>query len=152
MTEGAACSLSVLWGQGVASGVSCRKTLSSRTCCLRKALRAAFPPPCLPPSHRCPTWAPSHTRGTAVVTSEVQRCADPPLSLNTLPLCPPQGLCFNGSAFVLYLSAAVVDASSVSSERDSHNFNSWAASSVSSPPSPHDRPLPSPRLAWGWGR
>ncbi|XP_037858887.1 CKLF-like MARVEL transmembrane domain-containing protein 8 isoform X2 [Chlorocebus sabaeus] len=39
------------------------------------------------------------------------------------------GLCFNGSAFVLYLSAAVVDASSVSSERDSHNFNSWAASS-----------------------
>ncbi|XP_042812387.1 CKLF-like MARVEL transmembrane domain-containing protein 8 isoform X1 [Panthera tigris] len=39
------------------------------------------------------------------------------------------GLCFNGSAFVLYLSAAVVDASSVSPERDSHNFNSWAASS-----------------------
>uniref|UniRef100_A0A7N9CG58 CKLF like MARVEL transmembrane domain containing 8 n=1 Tax=Macaca fascicularis TaxID=9541 RepID=A0A7N9CG58_MACFA len=61
------------------------------------------------------------------------------------------GLCFNGSAFVLYLSAAVVDASSVSPERDSHNFNSWAASSVSSPPSPHDPPLPSPRLAWGWG-
>ncbi|XP_022409406.1 CKLF-like MARVEL transmembrane domain-containing protein 8 isoform X2 [Delphinapterus leucas] len=41
----------------------------------------------------------------------------------------PQGLCFNGSAFVLYLSAAIVDASSVSPERDSHNFNSWAASS-----------------------
>nr|XP_055177447.1 CKLF-like MARVEL transmembrane domain-containing protein 8 isoform X1 [Nyctereutes procyonoides] len=39
------------------------------------------------------------------------------------------GLCFNGSAFILYLSAAVVDASSVSPERDSHNFNSWAASS-----------------------
>ncbi|XP_024599241.1 CKLF-like MARVEL transmembrane domain-containing protein 8 [Neophocaena asiaeorientalis asiaeorientalis] len=39
------------------------------------------------------------------------------------------GLCFNGSAFVLYLSAAIVDASSVSPERDSHNFNSWAASS-----------------------
>ncbi|XP_054935756.1 CKLF-like MARVEL transmembrane domain-containing protein 8 isoform X2 [Physeter macrocephalus] len=39
------------------------------------------------------------------------------------------GLCFNGSAFVLYLSAAIVDASSVSLERDSHNFNSWAASS-----------------------
>ncbi|XP_037702472.1 CKLF-like MARVEL transmembrane domain-containing protein 8 isoform X1 [Choloepus didactylus] len=39
------------------------------------------------------------------------------------------GLWFNGSAFVLYLSAAVVDASSVSPERDSHNFNSWAASS-----------------------
>ncbi|XP_003480200.1 CKLF-like MARVEL transmembrane domain-containing protein 8 isoform X2 [Cavia porcellus] len=39
------------------------------------------------------------------------------------------GLCFNGSAFVLYLSAAVVDATSVSPERDSHNFNSWAASS-----------------------
>nr|XP_039317886.1 CKLF-like MARVEL transmembrane domain-containing protein 8 [Saimiri boliviensis boliviensis] len=39
------------------------------------------------------------------------------------------GLCFNSSAFVLYLSAAVVDASSVSPERDSHNFNSWAASS-----------------------
>ncbi|ERE76253.1 CKLF-like MARVEL transmembrane domain-containing protein 8 [Cricetulus griseus] len=42
-----------------------------------------------------------------------------------------QGLCFNGSAFLLYLSAAVVDASSVSPEKDSHNFNSWAASSVS---------------------
>ncbi|XP_027272713.1 CKLF-like MARVEL transmembrane domain-containing protein 8 isoform X1, partial [Cricetulus griseus] len=39
------------------------------------------------------------------------------------------GLCFNGSAFLLYLSAAVVDASSVSPEKDSHNFNSWAASS-----------------------
>ncbi|XP_072797033.1 CKLF-like MARVEL transmembrane domain-containing protein 8 isoform X2 [Vicugna pacos] len=39
------------------------------------------------------------------------------------------GLCFNGSAFALYLSAAIVDASSVSLERDSHNFNSWAASS-----------------------
>lgn len=39
------------------------------------------------------------------------------------------GLCFNSSAFILYLSAAVVDASSVSPERDSHNFNSWAASS-----------------------
>ncbi|KAM6170658.1 LOW QUALITY PROTEIN: CKLF-like MARVEL transmembrane domain-containing protein 8 [Rhynchocyon petersi] len=48
----------------------------------------------------------------------------------TFPLSPcPQGLFFNGSAFVLYLSAAVVDASSVSPERDSHNFNSWAASS-----------------------
>uniref|UniRef100_A0A3Q2LNL0 CKLF like MARVEL transmembrane domain containing 8 n=2 Tax=Equus TaxID=9789 RepID=A0A3Q2LNL0_HORSE len=42
------------------------------------------------------------------------------------------GLCFNGSAFVLYLSAAVVDASSVSPEREGHNFNSWAASSVES--------------------
>ncbi|KAM4857872.1 CKLF-like MARVEL transmembrane domain-containing protein 8 isoform X2 [Urocitellus parryii] len=41
----------------------------------------------------------------------------------------PQGLCFNGSAFVLYLSAAIVDASSVSPERGNHNFNSWAASS-----------------------
>ncbi|XP_058410391.1 CKLF-like MARVEL transmembrane domain-containing protein 8 isoform X2 [Diceros bicornis minor] len=40
------------------------------------------------------------------------------------------GLGFNGSAFILYLSAAVVDASSVSPERDSHNFNSWAASSM----------------------
>ncbi|KAK2496774.1 hypothetical protein MC885_014083 [Smutsia gigantea] len=39
------------------------------------------------------------------------------------------GLCFNGSAFLLYLSAAIVDASSVSPERDSHDFNSWAASS-----------------------
>uniref|UniRef100_A0A8C9B1N3 MARVEL domain-containing protein n=1 Tax=Prolemur simus TaxID=1328070 RepID=A0A8C9B1N3_PROSS len=39
------------------------------------------------------------------------------------------GLYFNGSAFILYLSAAVVDASSVSPERDSHNFDSWAASS-----------------------
>ncbi|MEJ1285882.1 CKLF-like MARVEL transmembrane domain containing 8 [Cricetulus griseus] len=57
------------------------------------------------------------------------------------------GLCFNGSAFLLYLSAAVVDASSVSPEKDSHNFNSWAASSVSesskyrSPPETSPRPL-----------
>ncbi|KAL2804196.1 CKLF-like MARVEL transmembrane domain-containing protein 8 isoform 2 [Daubentonia madagascariensis] len=52
--------------------------------------------------------------------------------LRTLPgllIVAEIGLCFNGSAFVLYLSAAVVDASSVSPERDSHNFNSWAASS-----------------------
>ncbi|KAL6068042.1 hypothetical protein STEG23_032702, partial [Scotinomys teguina] len=40
------------------------------------------------------------------------------------------GLYFNGSAFLLYLSAAIVDASSVSPEKESHNFNSWAASSV----------------------
>ncbi|OBS81580.1 hypothetical protein A6R68_20205 [Neotoma lepida] len=39
------------------------------------------------------------------------------------------GLYFNGSAFLLYLSAAIVDASSVSPEKESHNFNSWAASS-----------------------
>ncbi|XP_065522236.1 CKLF-like MARVEL transmembrane domain-containing protein 8 isoform X2 [Lathamus discolor] len=39
------------------------------------------------------------------------------------------GLCFNGSAFVLYLIAAIVDASSVTKELDSHNYNSWAASS-----------------------
>ncbi|PKK32323.1 CKLF-like MARVEL transmembrane domain containing 8 [Columba livia] len=39
------------------------------------------------------------------------------------------GLCFNGSAFLLYLIAAIVDASSVTKELDSHNYNSWAASS-----------------------
>nr|XP_009476525.1 PREDICTED: CKLF-like MARVEL transmembrane domain-containing protein 8 [Pelecanus crispus] len=39
------------------------------------------------------------------------------------------GLCFNGSAFILYLIAAIVDASSVTKELDSHNYNSWAASS-----------------------
>uniref|UniRef100_A0A8C5IZ93 CKLF like MARVEL transmembrane domain containing 8 n=2 Tax=Passeriformes TaxID=9126 RepID=A0A8C5IZ93_JUNHY len=39
------------------------------------------------------------------------------------------GLCFNGSAFVLYLIAAIVDASSVTKDLDSHNYNSWAASS-----------------------
>ncbi|XP_003215714.1 CKLF-like MARVEL transmembrane domain-containing protein 8 isoform X1 [Anolis carolinensis] len=39
------------------------------------------------------------------------------------------GLCFNGSAFVLYFIAAVVDACAVSKEPDSHNYNSWAASS-----------------------
>ncbi|XP_025901354.1 CKLF-like MARVEL transmembrane domain-containing protein 8 [Nothoprocta perdicaria] len=39
------------------------------------------------------------------------------------------GLCFNGSAFVLYLIAAIVDASSVTKELVSHNYNSWAASS-----------------------
>ncbi|XP_038625745.1 CKLF-like MARVEL transmembrane domain-containing protein 8 isoform X1 [Tachyglossus aculeatus] len=39
------------------------------------------------------------------------------------------GLCFNGSAFILYLIAAIVDASSVTKEQDSHNYNSWAASS-----------------------
>uniref|UniRef100_G1NFC1 CKLF like MARVEL transmembrane domain containing 8 n=1 Tax=Meleagris gallopavo TaxID=9103 RepID=G1NFC1_MELGA len=41
------------------------------------------------------------------------------------------GLCFNGSAFILYLIAAIVDASSVTKELDSHNYNSWAASSIS---------------------
>uniref|UniRef100_A0A6I8PA19 CKLF like MARVEL transmembrane domain containing 8 n=1 Tax=Ornithorhynchus anatinus TaxID=9258 RepID=A0A6I8PA19_ORNAN len=40
------------------------------------------------------------------------------------------GLCFNGSAFILYLIAAIVDASSVTKEQDSHNYNSWAASSI----------------------
>nr|KAF6420148.1 CKLF like MARVEL transmembrane domain containing 8 [Molossus molossus] len=60
------------------------------------------------------------------------------------------GLCFNGSAFVLYLSAAIVDASSVSPERDSHNFNSWAASSVSEPLTP--RSPPSAQALWGRGR
>ncbi|XP_010151105.1 PREDICTED: CKLF-like MARVEL transmembrane domain-containing protein 8 [Eurypyga helias] len=39
------------------------------------------------------------------------------------------GLFFNGSAFILYLIAAIVDASSVTQELDSHNYNSWAASS-----------------------
>uniref|UniRef100_A0A8C8S8B0 CKLF like MARVEL transmembrane domain containing 8 n=1 Tax=Pelusios castaneus TaxID=367368 RepID=A0A8C8S8B0_9SAUR len=39
------------------------------------------------------------------------------------------GLCFNGSAFILYLIAAIVDASSVTNEQNSHNYNSWAASS-----------------------
>ncbi|NWI97920.1 CKLF8 protein, partial [Pitta sordida] len=39
------------------------------------------------------------------------------------------GLCFNGSAFVLYLIAAIVDASSVTKDLDNHNYNSWAASS-----------------------
>uniref|UniRef100_H2ZTC2 CKLF like MARVEL transmembrane domain containing 8 n=1 Tax=Latimeria chalumnae TaxID=7897 RepID=H2ZTC2_LATCH len=43
------------------------------------------------------------------------------------------GLWFNGSASVLYLIAAIVDAASVDKvERGSHNYNSWAASSVSS--------------------
>ncbi|CAM2105625.1 unnamed protein product [Caretta caretta] len=41
------------------------------------------------------------------------------------------GLCFNGSAFILYLIAAIVDSSSVTNEQNSHNYNSWAASSVS---------------------
>ncbi|XP_044533287.1 CKLF-like MARVEL transmembrane domain-containing protein 8 isoform X2 [Gracilinanus agilis] len=52
--------------------------------------------------------------------------------LRTLPgilIVAEIGLCFNGSAFVLYLIAAIVDASSVTKERDSHNYNSWAASS-----------------------
>ncbi|XP_077665428.1 CKLF-like MARVEL transmembrane domain-containing protein 8 isoform X2 [Eretmochelys imbricata] len=39
------------------------------------------------------------------------------------------GLCFNGSAFILYLIAAIVDSSSVTNEQNSHNYNSWAASS-----------------------
>ncbi|XP_065256104.1 CKLF-like MARVEL transmembrane domain-containing protein 8 isoform X2 [Emys orbicularis] len=39
------------------------------------------------------------------------------------------GLCFNGSAFILYLIAAIVNASSVTNEQNSHNYNSWAASS-----------------------
>uniref|UniRef100_A0A8C0AJD0 CKLF like MARVEL transmembrane domain containing 8 n=1 Tax=Bos mutus grunniens TaxID=30521 RepID=A0A8C0AJD0_BOSMU len=50
--------------------------------------------------------------------------------LRTLPgllIVAEIGLWFNGSAFALYLSAAIVGASSVP-ERDSHNFNSWALS------------------------
>uniref|UniRef100_A0ACB8FVK6 CKLF-like MARVEL transmembrane domain-containing protein 8 n=1 Tax=Sphaerodactylus townsendi TaxID=933632 RepID=A0ACB8FVK6_9SAUR len=39
------------------------------------------------------------------------------------------GLCFNGSAFVLYLIAAIVEACAVTEDLDSHNYNSWAASS-----------------------
>ncbi|XP_066487386.1 CKLF-like MARVEL transmembrane domain-containing protein 8 [Tiliqua scincoides] len=39
------------------------------------------------------------------------------------------GLCFNGSAFLLYLIAAIVDACAVTKELNSHNYNSWAASS-----------------------
>ncbi|XP_060036473.1 CKLF-like MARVEL transmembrane domain-containing protein 8 isoform X2 [Erinaceus europaeus] len=39
------------------------------------------------------------------------------------------GLYFNSSAFILYLSAAIVDATSVFPEKESHNYNSWAASS-----------------------
>ncbi|KAG7469806.1 hypothetical protein MATL_G00132710 [Megalops atlanticus] len=39
------------------------------------------------------------------------------------------GLCFNSSAAVLYLTAAIVDATSVSrAARGQHDFNSWAAS------------------------
>ncbi|XP_068090566.1 CKLF-like MARVEL transmembrane domain-containing protein 8 isoform X1 [Hyperolius riggenbachi] len=39
------------------------------------------------------------------------------------------GLCFNGSAFILYLISAVVDATSVSNEiPQNHNYNTWAAS------------------------
>lgn len=68
----------------------------------------------------CPL-VPSHTR------VQLLPCEFPPL--NTLP--SSQGLYFNGSAFLSYLSAAIVDASSVSPEKESHNFNSWAASSVS---------------------
>lgn len=55
-----------------------------------------------------------------------------PVHINGIPLSFQQGLCFNGSAFVLYLIAAIVDASSVTKDLDSHNYNSWAASSVSS--------------------
>ncbi|XP_053266390.1 CKLF-like MARVEL transmembrane domain-containing protein 8 [Podarcis raffonei] len=39
------------------------------------------------------------------------------------------GLCFNGSAFLFYFIAAIVDACAVTKELDSHNYNSWAASS-----------------------
>lgn len=80
--------------------------------------------------------------GAALSTAEGHPQPEPP-SLTAVSLHRPQGLCFNSSAFILYLSAAVVDASSVSPERDSHNFNSWAASSVSEPSQPHpeDPPL-----------
>ncbi|XP_073486396.1 CKLF-like MARVEL transmembrane domain-containing protein 8 isoform X3 [Aquarana catesbeiana] len=38
-------------------------------------------------------------------------------------------LCFYGSAFVLYLIAAVVDATSITKEiLDNHNYNSWTSS------------------------
>lgn len=72
------------------------------------------------------------------------------ISLLSTALCLSQGLCFNGSAFVLYLSAAVVDATSVSPERDSHNFNSWAASSVSDTANPSP-PCPFSKAYWGQG-
>ncbi|KAM4689694.1 CKLF-like MARVEL transmembrane domain-containing protein 8 [Discoglossus pictus] len=40
-------------------------------------------------------------------------------------------LCFNGSAFVLYLVAAIVDATSIRRPRHpNHDFNSWIASAV----------------------
>lgn len=55
-----------------------------------------------------------------------------PVHINDVCLSFQQGLCFNGSAFVLYLIAAIVDASSVTKDLDNHNYNSWAASSVSS--------------------
>lgn len=38
-------------------------------------------------------------------------------------------LCFNGSAFVFYLIAAIVDATSITKDRKwHHNYNSWTAS------------------------
>ncbi|XP_063159998.1 CKLF-like MARVEL transmembrane domain-containing protein 8 [Candoia aspera] len=39
------------------------------------------------------------------------------------------GLCFNGSALLLYLIAAISEACAVTQELDSHSYNSWAASS-----------------------
>lgn len=54
-----------------------------------------------------------------------------PIHINDGCLSFQQGLCFNGSAFVLYLIAAIVDASSVTKDLENHNYNSWAASSVS---------------------
>ncbi|XP_053570229.1 CKLF-like MARVEL transmembrane domain-containing protein 8 [Bombina bombina] len=40
-------------------------------------------------------------------------------------------LCFNGSAFVLYLTAAVIAATSIDKERHRHHdYDSWIASSV----------------------
>ncbi|XP_073424817.1 CKLF-like MARVEL transmembrane domain-containing protein 8 isoform X2 [Dendrobates tinctorius] len=38
-------------------------------------------------------------------------------------------LCFNGSAFVFYLIAAIVDATSITNDvHQHHNYNSWTAS------------------------
>ncbi|XP_007421431.1 CKLF-like MARVEL transmembrane domain-containing protein 8 [Python bivittatus] len=39
------------------------------------------------------------------------------------------GLCFNGSALLLYLIAAISEACAVTKELDNHSYNSWAASS-----------------------
>ncbi|XP_018419261.1 PREDICTED: CKLF-like MARVEL transmembrane domain-containing protein 8 isoform X2 [Nanorana parkeri] len=46
-----------------------------------------------------------------------------------LLLLAETSLCFYGSAFVLYLIAAVIDATSITKEiLDDHNYNSWTAS------------------------
>ncbi|XP_074939410.1 CKLF-like MARVEL transmembrane domain-containing protein 8 isoform X2 [Phalacrocorax aristotelis] len=90
------------------------------------------PPQEQPPRPRSHTVTTTSSSFTANLSASSSTLAYDREFLRTLPgllMVTEIGLCFNGSAFILYLIAAIVDASSVTKELDSHNYNSWAASS-----------------------